>query len=87
MSETNINYTYVLTVEHNEKKYFYWDHIIDALDVHDFSPRYYKCKEVLIEDHPNKKFISEVDMYKMCREKLGELEVMPGIVVPKKPEK
>jgi hypothetical protein len=84
MSETNINYTYVLTVEKDNKNYYYWDHLVDAIDIHDFNPRYYKCKEVLLKDYPNKMFISEVDMLRVCKDKLGELEIMPGIIVSKK---
>ena len=84
MSETNINWVLVETVEVSGKKFFYWNHLVDALNLHDFSPRYYKCTEVLIRDHPNKKFISEADMIKLCKEKLGELDILPNTIVPKK---
>lgn len=82
--ETNINWVLVETIEVGQSKFYYWDHIVDALDIHDFNPRYYRCKEILLKDHPNKKFISENDMLKLCREKLGDLEIMPGVIVPKK---
>jgi hypothetical protein len=84
MTETNINWVCVTTVEIKNTKFYYWNHIVDALDIHDFSPKYYKCDEVLLKEHPNMKFISEENMLKLCREKLGELELLPGVVVPKK---
>lgn len=82
--ETNINWVLVETVEVSSKKFFNWNHLVDALDIHDFNPKYYKCGEVLIRDYPNKKFVSEADMLKLCQEKLGELEILPGAIVPKK---
>ena len=86
MSETNINWVFVETVEINEKNFYYWNHLTDALNIQDFNPRYYKCSEILLKDHPNKMFISEADMLKLCREHLGELNIMPGIIVKKQIE-
>ena len=86
MSETNINWVLVETVEINDKKFYYWDHVIDALNIHDFNPRYYKCNEILLKNCPNKIFISETDMLRLCQDKLGELNIMPGIIVKKQIE-
>ena len=83
MNETNINWVLVNTVEINGKKFYEWNHITDALDIYDFSPKYYKCPEILLKDYPNKKFISEESMLKLCKENLGELDILPGIIVKK----
>ena len=86
MAETNINWVLVETVKVGKNNFYYWQHVVDALGINDFSPKYYICKEVIIHNYPNKTFISKSDLLKLCKEQLGELNIMPGVIVKKEVE-